>query len=50
MNNSYGEPEVAGRNIVYRIKDELYYSVMVEEWNGNEWVKYHVDIWRIYDK
>lgn len=42
MKNSYGEPEVAGRNVVYRIKDDLYYSVNVEEWNGKEWIKYQV--------
>ena len=37
---SYGEPDVAGNNVVYRIKDELYYAVTMEEWTGEQWVKY----------
>ena len=42
MMDSYGEPEVAGNNVVYRIKDELLYSVNVQEWDGNEWKPYVV--------
>ena len=31
---------MAGNNVVYRIKDELYYAVTMEEWNGTKWVQY----------
>lgn len=39
----YAHPEVAPNNIVYRIKDEIYYSVTMEEYNGHEWVPYVAD-------
>ena len=40
--SSYPEPEVAGNNIVYRIKDELYYSVNIQEFDGEGWKPYKV--------
>lgn len=39
---SYGRPEVAGNNVVYHVKDELWYSVNVQEWDGTEWKPYKV--------
>ncbi|KAM7457302.1 hypothetical protein BLSTO_01945 [Blastocystis sp. subtype 1] len=39
----YPEPEVAGNNVVYRIKDELYYSVNIQEFDGEEWKPYAAD-------
>ncbi|KAK8826370.1 hypothetical protein WA538_001508 [Blastocystis sp. DL] len=39
----YGEPEVAGNNVVYRVKDSLYYAVLVEEWDGEQWRKFRTD-------
>ena len=39
---SYGRPEVAGNNVVYRVKDELWYSVNVQEWDGSDWKPYKV--------
>ena len=42
LTGSYGRPEVAGNNVVYRVKDELWYSVNVQEWDGSEWKPYKV--------
>ena len=33
---------MAGNNVVYRVKDELWYSVNVQEWDGSEWKPYKV--------
>ena len=40
--SSYGRPEVAGNDVVYRVKDELWYSVNVQEWDGRAWKPYKV--------
>lgn len=35
--------------MVYRIKDELYYSVNIQEFDGEEWKPYAVGVWRRFD-
>lgn len=39
----YPEPEVAPDSLVYRIKDEIMYSTVIEEYNGEKWVPYKAD-------
>lgn len=36
----YPDPEITRNSLVYRIKDEIVYSMMVEELQGNEWVPF----------
>ncbi len=30
--------------MVYRVKDSLYYAVLVEEWDGEQWRKFRVGV------
>jgi oligosaccharyltransferase complex subunit beta len=39
----YPDPEIARNSLVYRIKDELTYSLIVEEWKGNSWIPFSAD-------
>lgn len=36
----YPDPEITRNSLVYRIKDEIVYSMVVEQFNGNEWVPF----------
>merc|ERR1711976_261162 len=39
----YSEPEIAKQSLVYRIKDDIVYSIIIEEYYDNEWHPYVAD-------
>mmetsp|Transcript_65641 Transcript_65641/g.129115 ORF Transcript_65641/g.129115 Transcript_65641/m.129115 type:complete len:459 (-) Transcript_65641:92-1468(-) len=39
----YPDPELTRNSLVYRIKDEIVYSMVVEEYTGGKWVPFHAD-------
>jgi oligosaccharyltransferase complex subunit beta len=39
----YPDPEITRNSLVYRIKENIVYSMIVEEWNGNEWKPFNAD-------
>lgn len=39
----YPEPEVAPDSLVYRIKDEIVYSTVIEEYKNGKWIPYKAD-------
>lgn len=39
----FPDPEIARNSLVYRIKDELVYSLVVEEWSGDDWKPFYAE-------
>lgn len=39
----FPDPEITRNSLVYRIKDELTYSMTVEEYAGGKWIPFHAD-------
>eukprot|EP00640_Fibrocapsa_japonica_P001078 CAMPEP_0113934304 /NCGR_PEP_ID=MMETSP1339-20121228/1637_1 /TAXON_ID=94617 /ORGANISM="Fibrocapsa japonica" /LENGTH=433 /DNA_ID=CAMNT_0000936047 /DNA_START=226 /DNA_END=1527 /DNA_ORIENTATION=+ /assembly_acc=CAM_ASM_000762 len=39
----YPDPEITRESLVYRVKDNVTYTVNIEEYNGSEWVGYVAD-------
>lgn len=39
----FPDPEITRNSLVYRIKDELVYSMVVEEWRDSAWMPFYAD-------